>query len=264
LAVAVAVGCASALPSSRPAPPLATPGVESVPELVASASTEYGRRPDVAAVRRAQALYLQATAADPSRADALLGAINASAWLAEHEPEARARTTAIDQAIEASRRCGERAPDAPVCDYGLALALGLQARERPSTAVEALKLMVTKLRRAEKADPRLDRAGPSRVLALVLAKAPGWPLGPGDPDAAVGEAKRAASLFPDHAPNQLALAEALIATGSADDGHAAAERGLALARVSAAAGEPDAADWIREGQRLRVAEPPAEPGQPSP
>ena len=182
-AVAIAVGCATALPARRPepAPPAAPGAVARVPELLRSAAEEYARRPDVAAVRRAQALYLQAAAAEPSGIDALVGAVDASTWLAEHEADARARGTAIDHAIEAARRCTERAPDAPACDYGLALALGLQARERPSTAVEGLKLMVARLRRAEKAEPRLDRAGPSRVLALVLAKAPGWPLGPGNP-----------------------------------------------------------------------------------
>jgi hypothetical protein len=124
--------------------------------------------------------------------------------------------------------------------------------------------MVAKLRRAEQADPRLDRAGPSRVLALVLAKAPGWPLGPGDPGAAVREARKAVSLFADHAPNQLALAEALLATGAEEEAHAAADRGLALARARATAGDPDAADWIHDGERLRVADSPAQSGLPSP
>jgi predicted Zn-dependent protease len=259
---AVAFGCASALPSQRPEPaPVAAPGdATKVPKLLREASAEYARRPDLAAVRRAQTLYLRAAAVETSGVAPLLGAVEASTWLADHEPDARVRGTAIDQAIEEARRCVERAPDAPACDYGLALALGLQARERPSTALDGLKLMVAKLRRAEKADPRLDRAGPSRVLALVLAKAPGWPLGPGDPEAAVGEAKKAVSLFPEHAPNQLALSEALLATGAADDAHAAAEKGLALARAASA--DPDAADWIRDGERLRIADPPAQPASP--
>ena len=262
-AIAVMVGCAAALPSHRPEQPApaAAPGdAGRVPELLRDASAEYARRPDLAAVRRAQALFLRAAAVETSGVAPLLGAVEASTWLADHEPDARARGTAIDQSIEAARRCVERAPDAPACDYGLALALGLQARERPSTALDGLKLMVAKLRRAEKADPRLDRAGPSRVLALVLAKAPGWPLGPGDPESAVGEAKKAVSLFPQHAPNQLALSEALLATGAADDAHAAAEKGLALARAASA--DPDAADWIRDGERLRIADPPAQPASP--
>jgi hypothetical protein len=262
-AVALTAGCATALPSHRPEQPAtaaASSDAARVPDLLREASAEYARRPDLAAVRRAEALYLRAAAVETSGVAPLLGAVEASTWLADHEPDVRARGTAIDQAIEAARRCQERASDAPACDYGLALALGLQARERPSTALDGLKLMVAKLRRAEKADPRLDRAGPSRVLALVLAKAPGWPLGPGDPEAAVGEAKRAVSLFPEHAPNQLALSEALLATGAADDAHAAAEKGLALARAASA--DPDAADWIRDGERLRIADPPAQPASP--
>ena len=69
--------------------------------------------------------------------------------------------------------------------------------------------MTDLLRRAARADPSIDHAGPHRLLAIVLLRAPSWPLGPGNPEAALPEAQTAVRLAPDFAPNQLALGEAL-------------------------------------------------------
>ena len=133
------------------------------------------------------------------------------------------------------------------------MGLGLLARKRSPTAKEGLKLMVAAFRRAAAADPGLDLAGPHRVLALVLLRAPGWPLGPGDPEAALAEARAAAARFPDHPPNQAALAEALLANDRPEEGRAALARARELARARRAAGDPDAPDWIREAERLESA-----------
>ena len=101
----------------------------------------------------------------------------------EHAATADARAAEVDKAVDAGQRCQQVAPATPACDYALALALGVQAREHPSTANKGLPLMVELLQRATASDPRQDHAGPPRVLALVLLRAPGWPLGPGDPEA---------------------------------------------------------------------------------
>jgi Flp pilus assembly protein TadD len=63
-------------------------------------------------------------------------------------------------------------------------------------------------------------------------------------------ARAAAALAPDHPPNQSALGEALLANDRSDEGRAALGRALDLARARAAAGDPDAPDWIREAERL--------------
>ena len=78
-----------------------------------------------------------------------------------------------------------------------------------------LKSMLDSLSSADAVDPNYDRAGPSRVRALVLIRAPGWPLGPGDADAGLDSARRAVGLRPQYPPNLLALAEALSKTGDA-------------------------------------------------
>lgn len=244
-----AAGCAAALREPAPLGP-AAPGSPAAAELLAGAEEAFARRPDASAVRQAIGLFRQAAAADPVGVEGLLGAIRAEVWLAEHSRDAAERLAAATSCVDSAQWCLRRAPGSAACDYGLALCLGLQARERPATSNQGLRLMVEALRRAAAADPRLDFGGPHRVLALVLLRAPAWPLGPGDPEGALVEARKAAALFPDHPPNQAALGEGLLAAGQAEEGQAALRRALELARRRAAAGDPDASDWAREAERL--------------
>jgi hypothetical protein len=85
------------------------------------------------------------------------------------------------------------------------------------------------------------------VRALVLTRSPGWPLGPGDPQAAVTAARRAVSLRPQFPPNALALGEALAKSGDAP----AAADSFARARdlVLALPASDDRDDWLRDAQR---------------
>ncbi len=246
-------GCAAALHEPPPVEAIARTGPaaakDGVPDLLAAANAAFARRPDLEAVRRAEGLYLEAAAADESRVDGLLGAVRAKTWLAEHVPEASAREALAVSAVQAAQWCGRRAPEDRACDYWLAVALGLQARERRSTAEDALKRMVTLLRRVAEVEPGLDEAGPYRVLALVLLKAPAWPLGPGDAEAGLAEARKAVALRPDHPPNQLALGEALAGTGDGEAARAAYRKALSLARSRQAAGDPDGGDWARDAER---------------
>jgi hypothetical protein len=196
----------------------------------------------------ARRLYLDAAAADEARVDGLLGALRAAAFRIERTREAPARGALAAEAVQVGQWCERRAPTSPACKYRLAVALGQQARERTSTARDALGRMVNLLREAVAQDPRLDRAGPHRVLALVLLRAPGWPVGPGDPEQGLREARAAADLFPDDAENQLVLGEALAANDHAAEGRAALERAAALADRAAEAGDPDAPRWRDEAR----------------
>jgi hypothetical protein len=168
----------------------------------------------------------------------------------DEEKDPAARSALVREAMEAGQRCEELAPSTPGCDYALALALGVQAREQRAAALQTLPTMVRLLRAAADRDPGLDFAGPNRVLAVLLVRAPGWPLGPGDAEAGVASARRAVALAPDHAPNQAALAEALHATGDEPGAAAAARRAVELARQAVAAGEPQGPRWLREAERL--------------
>lgn len=251
-AVAALCGCVPALREPPPVHVLAgVPAASPAPErdLIAEADASFARRPNIADVRAAEALYLQAAAAQPERVDGIVGAVHAKAWLAEHESDPRVREDLAVTAVQTAQWCGRRAAGSPACNYWLAIALGLQAREKPSTAESAMKEIVPLLEQAAKADPSMDSAGPERVLAIVLLRAPGWPLGPGDPETALEVARRAVDRFPDYPPNQLALGEALAKNGDRDGATAAYERARDLALAWRDAGEPDAADWLKDASK---------------
>jgi hypothetical protein len=107
--------------------------------------------------------------------------------------------------------------------------------------------MLADLDAAEAADPSFDEAGPARVRALVLTRAPGWPLGPGDPAAGVVAARRAAELRPQYPPNLLALAEALAKSGDAAGARSAYRQAHDAAAALPASSERD--EWLREAEQ---------------
>jgi hypothetical protein len=258
LLAASAAACAAALKAPPPVSALqrgagAAHGTASAEELLVEGRGAYGKRPDAAEVGRGMDLCLGAARADETGATGVAGlacAAQAATWLVEHERSGAARSDLALRAVQAGQLCRARAPASAACKFWLAVALGLQARERPSTGDDALKHMVPLLREADRDDPALDEAGPARVLATLLLRAPGWPLGPGDAEAGLALARRAVELRPDHPPNHAALSEALARNGEAGQAREAAARALSLARAAAGAGRPDAADWVREAEAL--------------
>jgi tetratricopeptide (TPR) repeat protein len=215
-------------------------------ELLARADAAWAQRADPAQAETAETLYLQAARARPDDAAAYAGAIRAKSFRLGREKDGAARLRFAESAVGVGQRCQQAAHAAPACDYWLAAALGLQARERSATAHDALPHMVELLRRAQKADPRLDAGGPSRLLAILLLRAPGWPVGPGDPEGALQDAQAAVKVAPDHAPNQLALGEALSKNGHAAEAQEAYARALRLAEASA---DPDAPGWATDARK---------------
>lgn len=261
LSALVASGCAPAL---RDPPPVAALGGARVPvtgvqgkafadELLAQAEDGFGRRPDASQVQSARELFLAAARADEAGVEGLLGAARASAWLIEHEKDGARRAELATEAVQICQWCQKRDPDRLECTYRLALALGQQARERPTTASDALPRIVTLLEQVTRADRKLDSAGAHRVLALTLLRAPGWPAGPGDSEAGLAHARRADALVPRHPANLLVLGEALAKTGDVAGARRVYEQAEALARVRAAAGDPDAPEWAESAHVARAA-----------
>ena len=249
-------GCAAAL---RPPPSMAdlagaAPGAETqtAADLLAEAAQAYARRPDETAVRQAEQLWLRAAAADSNEVGGLIGAVRAKVWLANHlggVVNKASREDAAKTAVQAAQWCEVRAPENPACDYWLALVLGVQSRERTSTAHSGLDAMVERLRRAIESSPELDSAGPDRVLARVLIDAPGWPTGPGDPDEGLIHAQAAVARFGDYPPNVLTLAKALAKVGRCSEAREQYRRARDEALRGLGESHPDATEWLEEANR---------------
>jgi hypothetical protein len=184
---------------------------------------------------------------EPSSVAALAAAIETDAKRSDHEPDSKIRAELAAEASRDAEACIAREPQAAACLYGRAVALGLNARAHPTRAGELLGNMLDALARAESADPTYDEGGPARVRALVLIRAPEWPLGPGDAATGLAVARRAVALRPLYPPNLLALAEALAKTGDvsgARENYARA-RDAALS-LPAGAGRDE---WLREADQ---------------
>ena len=177
----------------------------------------------------------------------LTATIREDAQKSDHESEGAVRGQLADDATRNAEACLTLEGGAAACLYGRAVAYGLEARAHPTHANEFLKDMLETLTKAEAADPNYDEAGPARVRALVLLKAPAWPLGPGDADEGLIAAQRAVSLRPDYPANLLALAEALAKTGDAAGARQTYSRARDAALSRPASTDRDA--WVREADQ---------------
>jgi hypothetical protein len=251
-------GCAPALRTPPPVaalgapssgPPRSTPARDEVDRALAEGAAAFARRPDMTAVNQAYGAYLAAARGDETRVDGLVGAMRAAAWIIEHEKDAARRSALATEAVQEGQWCRTRAPASTECAYRLALALGQQAREHPSTAKDGLGKMVALLETVIASAPELDFAGGHRVLALVLLRAPGWPAGPGDPESALEHARQADRISPDRADNLVVLGEALARAGEVGPARSAYQRAERLARARAAAGDPDALETAESAAR---------------
>ena len=227
-------GCAQALHQTPSIESIARASEAGAPELLAQAEAAWARRGEPGQAAAAEELYLQAARADPRRPETFAGAIRAKAFRIGREKDGAERTRLAESAVALGQLC-EEIPQ----DYRLAAALGLQARERPATGKDGIARMNDLLRRAVKTDPGVDHGGPHRLLAILRLRAPSWPLGPGDTEAALPEAEAAVRAAPDFPPNQLAL-EA--------ESRAVYSRALELATTAVGRGDPDAPGWADDAR----------------
>jgi tetratricopeptide (TPR) repeat protein len=179
----------------------------------------------------------------------LIAAVQADTDRIDHSKDPGERTRLLATATANAQQCLAQAPDNGACHYAWAQVLGLTARERPVQAVALLKQMLASLKQAEMLDPSLDHSGPARLTATVLLRAPGWPLGPGDADAALVAAQRAVDREPAYPPNLITLAQAQAKTDATDKARASYEQArLAVMAWNGATPEAaaDRAQWQQE------------------
>jgi tetratricopeptide (TPR) repeat protein len=220
-----------------------TPDPAAAARLMESAAAAFAQRPDMAVVRQAEDLWRQAAMADAEDSAPIVGLVRTQVWLARHFEATEERRSMATEAVATAQWCARREPADPSCPYWLAIAVGVQTNERRDTAADGLEVMERSLRAAIERDESTDRAGPHRVLATLLLRAPGWPTGPGDADAALPHAQRAVELFGAFAPNWLALGEALRET---EQPRPAADAYTCALRLAEASDDPDSGSWKSE------------------
>jgi hypothetical protein len=179
----------------------------------------------------------------------LIAAVQADTERIDHSQDPAERTRLLATATANAQQCLAAAADNGGCHYAWAQVLGLTARERPVQAVSLLKEMLASLKQAEALDPDFDHAGPARLSAVVLLRAPGWPLGPGDADAAVIAAQRAVERDPGYPPNLITLAQAQAKSEATAKARATYEKArLAIPAWNGESAEPaaDRGEWQHE------------------
>jgi len=256
-ALLLLAGCASApaapagllevidLPGTLP-----TADPDTARAFLAEGDRAWEQRATPGSAGRARTAYWRAAAADGSLYDAYWKAALACERIGLEATDKAARVDAFERGAGIAALGIALDPDRAEAHYHYANNLGLLARERQSIGLDSLEKIVPHLQRAAELDPDLDDAGPMRTLALVYLRAPGWPTSVGDEEAGLEAARQAVARAPEHAGNELALAEALLANGERDEARQALERGIALAlRDDAPAFDRDA--WMEQARDLR-------------
>jgi len=149
-ALVLCTACASALHKPPPIESIAAAPRTGADQLLAEADAAWARRAEAGRAAAAEELYLQAARADPRRPESFAGAIRAKAFQLGREKDGGVRLRLAESAVAIGQLCEENAPAAALCDYWLAAALGLQARERSATAKDGLPRMTDLLRRANR------------------------------------------------------------------------------------------------------------------
>ncbi len=174
----------------------------------------------------------------------LLAAVQSDADQIDLSKDSASRAQLLAAATLSAQQCLAQYPADAACQYAQAQVLGLTARERPLQAAALLKEMLADLAKAEGLDPALDHAGPARLSAVVLMRAPPWPLGPGDVDAALQAAQRAIKGDPTYPPNLITLAQVQVKRDGAPAGRAVYAQAQQAIRAWPVAAQR--APWQRE------------------
>jgi hypothetical protein len=240
----VIAGCA-ALPAVAPTPPAALPPVEGA---VARGDTAFSLPRTPARVREA-ALNYEAAAQSPATAgEALWKAARAYGWLAQFDESGpvRQEQDAV-RGINLARRAIEAAPTDAEAHYYLAVNLGLFSQLH--AVLNHLPEMARAAEKAAKLKPRLDGAGPYRLLGSLYGFAPEPPISLGDEERGLDDLKRAVELAPEQPENHVQLAKLLAAMGDKEG----ARRQLKLALFLEADTQADTFEttaWQKEARRL--------------
>jgi tetratricopeptide (TPR) repeat protein len=144
-------------------------------------------------------------------AGALWQAARAYGWLAQFGNDPGKREHDATRGIQLARRAIATDPKQAAGHYYLAVNLGLFSELR--RAMNHLAEMAAAAQRAAAIDPKIDHAGPYRLLGSLYGQAPDPPISLGDEEKGLDYLRKAVKLAPDEPENHFRLAELLAAMG---------------------------------------------------
>ena len=146
---------------------------------------------------------------------AALALAHSAFLVADVEAAAQSQTETAEVGAQAALDAGALA-QSPEASYYYALNLGLVMRRKGLAALAKLDDLKKALDHCQDLTA-LDYGGPQRVLGMLYLKAPAWPQGIGDIDAALELLQFVAQEYPDFPQNRMFYAEALYGEGLLDE-----------------------------------------------
>ena len=238
--VTVMIGCAT----PPPVPPLPLPQADGALTI----GDSLYRSPRTAERVRQAALNYEGAAKRPDQAaEGLWKAARSYVWLTQFAPSSREQQEQdVARAIALASQAVDKAPTQAEGHYYLAAALGLFSQLH--SAMNKLPQMAREGERAAALDPRVDHAGPYRLLGSLYGFAPEPPISLGDQDKGLDYLRKAVALAPDDSENHFRLAELLAAMGQKAEAKRQLEQALFLNQPDADPTETVA--WQMEAKRL--------------
>ena len=160
----------------------------------------------VVGVQNSHERYRQALAIRSDNYVVLWEAARTAVWLANYGPEDKQEVYARD-GIKYANTAVKLKPDGEEGLFYDGVLAGKLADLDITYGPSGLEIIVQRMRQLIELKSRYIYGGPDRVLAMVLMRAPGSPLGPGDWDAAEKHMTRALEIDPNWPENQLYMAE---------------------------------------------------------
>jgi hypothetical protein len=186
--------------------------------------------------------------AQPTSVSALAAAIDADSKRSDHETDSKARADIAADASRDADSCLALEPQAVACLYGRGVAYRAAGARAPGARRRVPEQHAGCTGACRCSGPQLRRGGARRACGhWCCCGRPGWPLGPGDADAALVAARRAVALKPEYPANLLALAEALAKTGDGSGARDAYSRARDAAMAMPASEDRDG--WLRESDQ---------------
>lgn len=236
-----ALGCATPPPA---VPPLPLPQADGALTLGES----FYRSPRNAERVRQAALEYEGAAQKPDQAtEGLWKAARSYVWLTQFGPANRPQQEQdVARAIFLAGRAVSTTPKQAEAHYYLAAALGLYSQLH--SAMNHLPEMAREGEKAAELDPRIDHAGPYRLLGSLYGFAPEPPISLGDDEKGLVYLRKAVALAPDDPENHFRLAELLAAMRQKAEAKRELEQSLFLDHTGADPAETLA--WQMEAKRL--------------